>query len=273
MAGPGGVRLAAYRFGGHGPPLLLVHATGFHAHVWLPMLDELRARFTVFAFDLRGHGESAPAPDPGGYHYGRMGADVVAVARHFGLEAVAAIGHSVGGALVVQAELLRPGLVERAVLFEPIVLPPTITEESAAVAAARRRRHAFASTAEMLAGWSRRPPFAGLDPEALRCYVEYGVRDRPEGGVVLKCSREAEVATFREDVRSGIWGALGRYRTPTLIVTGERSTSRAAPVADAQARAMGDARVERVAGLSHFLPLERPQAMARLALGFLAPAP
>lgn len=59
-----GVRLAAYRFGGDGPPLLLAHATGFHAHVWLPLLGALRERFTV---------------------YEALGRDLLAVADHFRL--------------------------------------------------------------------------------------------------------------------------------------------------------------------------------------------
>ncbi len=41
VTGSGGLRLAAYGFGGAGPPLVLAHATGFHAHVWLPLLGAM----------------------------------------------------------------------------------------------------------------------------------------------------------------------------------------------------------------------------------------
>ena len=119
-----GVRLAAYRFGGTGPPLMLVHATGFHAHGWLPFADVLRPQFSLFSFDLRGHGESAPAPNPAGYSYPHMARDLLAVADHFALDRFVAIGHSVGGALIVQASIWRPGAITRAVLYEPIILPP-----------------------------------------------------------------------------------------------------------------------------------------------------
>lgn len=269
VVGSGGTRLAAYRFGGAGPPLLLAHATGFHARVWLPWVAELRDRFTLYGFDLRGHGESEAPKDFDAFRYEALGADLLAVVAHFGLDSVLAVGHSVGGAVIVQAEVLQPGTVARAVLFEPIILPPGVTAPTHRVAAAERRRRIFASTGEMLERWAQRAPFASFDPEALRCYVEHGVRPRPEGGVELKCSLEAEVWTFLQDVRSDLWAHLGGYRTPTLVLAGDRSDSRAAPLAERQAARMAHGRAERVAGLSHFLPFERPREMAARATAFL----
>jgi len=264
-----GTRLAAYGFGGEGPPLVLAHATGFHAHLWLPLLDTLREGFTVYAFDLRGHGDSETPGDFEAFRYELLGADLLAVADHFALGRVFAVGHSVGGAVIVQAEVLRPGTVRRAVLFEPIILPPGVTAPTQRVAAAERRRRVFASTDEMLARWAGRQPFASFDPAALRCYVEHGVRPRPEGGVELKCSFEAEVWTFLQDVRSDLWAHLHGYRSPTLILAGERSDSRAAPLAERQAALMADARAERVPGLSHFLPFEQPREIAARVVAFL----
>lgn len=266
----GGERIAAYRFGGEGPPLLLVHATGFHSHGWLPLVEYLRPRFSVFAFDLPGHGESSTPADSARYHFTRMAEDLLAVLDHFGLARCVAIGHSVGGALVVRAELLRPGTVARAVLFEPIILPPEQQDVTRAADAARTRRMEFDSTDEMIARWSARGPFATFDPAALAAYVEYGVRDRADGGVELKCSRPAEVATFLQDTTSGIWNELDRYAPPTVIYAGERSTSRAAPLVERIAARMKDATVERLPNGSHFLPFERPREMAERAIAFLS---
>lgn len=264
-----GLRLAAYRFGGRGPGLMFVHATGFHAHVWLPMVEFLRPHFTLFGFDLPGHGESETPTDPEAHHYRRMSEDLLAVADHFALARFAGIGHSVGGALIVQAELLQPGTVTGAVLYEPIVLPPEETEETVAAAQARTRRTTFASTGEMIERWSRRGAFSTFDPGALRAYVEYGVRDRADGTVELKCSREVEVATFVQDTQSGTWPELSRYAVPTLVFAGTESTSRVLPYIEEQARLMQNARAELLAGYSHFLPFERPREMAERAIAFL----
>lgn len=261
-----GVRLAAYRFGGEGPPLMLVHATGFHAHCWLPLLDLLGRHFSLYAFDLRGHGESTPAPE---YSYASMARDLLGVADHFGLAHFVAIGHSVGAALVVQASIWRPGFIPRAVLYEPIVLPPEQKDETPAAGAARTRRTVFDSTAQMIERWSARGAFATFDPAALAAYVEYGVRDRQDGTVTLKCSRDAEVATFLQDTASGIWEQLPHYRTRSLVLAGGRSTSRAAPLTERQVELMPHARCQRYPELTHFLPFERPREMAAQAVDFL----
>ena len=264
-----GVRLAAYRFGGYGPPLLLCHATGLHAHVWLPMLPVLRRHFTLYAFDLRGHGESEAPRDLEAYDWRTLGDDVLAVADAFGLVRFAAVGHSAGGALVIQAELTRPGTVSGAVLVEPILYPPEVTGDSPGIALAERRRAVFDSTDDMIERWSSRGPFAALHPEALRCYVEFGVRDLPDGRVALKCDPRTEAMTYRGDVRSGIWERLPGYLTPTLILTGRRDGFRRSEWAEGQATAMVNARAERDPTLGHFMPLERPEAIARRVVRFL----
>jgi pimeloyl-ACP methyl ester carboxylesterase len=264
-----GVRLATYRLGGSGPPLLLAHATGFHAHVWLPFAGALRERFTVFAFDLRGHGESDVPEGSEAYDWRRLGADVLAVADFLGLARFHAVGHSVGGALVIQAEVTRPGTVVRAVLFEPIVYPPDVTVPSPMLEGARRRRTVFDSTEAMIALWSRRPPFAAWDPAALRAYVEYGVRDRPDGRVELKCSGEIEAMTYAGDVTSGIWQRLHAYGTPTLIMTGKRDEVRRSQYAERQAAARPAARAERDPRFGHFMPMEDPAGIAARVARFL----
>lgn len=251
---------------------MLVHATGFHAHGWLPLFEILRPHFSLFSFDLRGHGESEAPADPAAYAYAEMARDLLAVADHFGLDRFAAIGHSVGAALIVQASIWRPGAITRAVLYEPIVLPPEQKDETVAASAARTRRVMFDSTAQMIERWSARGPFATFDPAALAAYVEYGVRDLPDGTVTLKCSRDVEVATFLQDTQSGIWEQLGDYATPSLVLTGGRSTSRAAPLTERQVARMPNARFERHPDLSHFLPFERPRAMAERAIAFLTEA-
>lgn len=45
---------------GHGPTLLLVHATGFHGRVWDQVIARLPGRH-VLAIEQRGHGRSQSA--------------------------------------------------------------------------------------------------------------------------------------------------------------------------------------------------------------------
>ena len=45
-------------WGGEGPPLILIHATGFLAALWQPIAEHLSSTFRVIAMDQRGHGDS-----------------------------------------------------------------------------------------------------------------------------------------------------------------------------------------------------------------------
>jgi pimeloyl-ACP methyl ester carboxylesterase len=53
-----GVVIQTYDWGGDGPPLLLAHATGLHAHIWLPLVQRLRSSFRCYAIDARAQGDS-----------------------------------------------------------------------------------------------------------------------------------------------------------------------------------------------------------------------
>ena len=72
------------------PPLLIAHATGFHAHCYVPIARALGHRFHCYALDFRGHGETAPVPD-WTVDWSHFGDDAVAVA-----DAIAPNGELVG---------------------------------------------------------------------------------------------------------------------------------------------------------------------------------
>ena len=74
---PAGLRLHYLDWGGDGPPMLFIHPTGFHAHVWDSYAAHFRDRFRCLAVDTRGHGDS---DRPGVYSWDAMAGDVEALA-------------------------------------------------------------------------------------------------------------------------------------------------------------------------------------------------
>src|SRR5215475_10284339 len=85
----GAVRLA-YAVSGESDaaPMVLLHALGERAADWQPVADRFTERFRVFAFDLRGHGDS---DWPGEYSFQLMRDDVACgPASHIDQDKIAA---------------------------------------------------------------------------------------------------------------------------------------------------------------------------------------
>lgn len=177
------MELAVYDFGGAAgaPAVLFAHATGFHARCWLPVVAELGPGFRCYAFDERGHGDSTSPPN-GDFDWHRHADDALAVVDALGLVQPFGVGHSCGGALLLLAEMFRPGTFRALYCYEPVVLPiePTpvrgagAVAENALAAGARRRREVFPSFDAARAHLASKPPMSLFRADALDAYVEYG---------------------------------------------------------------------------------------------------
>jgi len=104
----------AYRMGGSGPAILLLHGIGDSSAGWVPLMPALARRFTVIAPDLLGHGESAkPRADYSVAAYANGMRDLLEV---LGIDRVTVVGHSLGGGVAAQLAYQYPERVERMVL-------------------------------------------------------------------------------------------------------------------------------------------------------------
>lgn len=108
----------AYHMSGIGPPLVLVHGTLSSYGGWAPILPALEQRFTVYAMERRGRGESGDAPD---YAPEREYDDVAAMVETAGRGAHL-LGHSFGGLCALEAALLMRHL-RSLIIYEPSPLP------------------------------------------------------------------------------------------------------------------------------------------------------
>ena len=227
VASTDGVTLAVHDLGGDGPPLLLSHATGFHAMVWKPLAAALGHRFHCWAVDYRGHGDaSSPADAVAWEGYGE---DALAVVHDLGLRGALAIGHSMGGAALLMAEIAETGTFRGIVAYEPIVFPPVPeddgldggqSERPSLAGGARKRRAVFGSKQAAYDNFASKPPLDVFTPEALRAYVDHGFADTPDGRVRLKCDPEHEARTYEMGPRHHTFEHLGRVRCPVLVIGG-----------------------------------------------------
>ncbi|MGE5211713.1 MAG: alpha/beta fold hydrolase [Acidobacteriota bacterium] len=265
------VSVAIHEFGGTGRPLLLSHATGFHGYCYLPIADELTDRFTAYALDYRGHGDTA-RPDDWQVEWARYGDDALAAARAVAPDGgLVGFGHSMGGAGLLMAAHRDPGLFDAIVAFEPIVFPPREidphdgTENNGTVLSrgARKRRATFPTFDDAIANYSSKPPMMWFDPDVLRLYVAHGFRPSPEG-VRLKCDPEHEARTFDTGGSHSTWFDLPGIGTRVVVVAGKVDEFGPAAIAREIAEQLPNATYVERDEWNHFAPFVEPAAMAAL---------
>jgi pimeloyl-ACP methyl ester carboxylesterase len=216
-----------------GKPLLhFLHGNSFCGRVYEPLLRRLSAHFDLWLCDIQGHGDS----DLGGRFKGwnlnaALAADAFeALRKPFGHVPCFALGHSFGGVLTLLIESERPALFQRGAVMDPVIFPAAMAlamtmAEATGMAAhsplarsARKRRHHWPDRDTAIDSLRGRGTYKGWSEEALQAFGEHALRPAAHGdGVELKCppSREAEVFG---SAPVGLWSALRRVRTPTLLL-------------------------------------------------------
>lgn len=111
----------AFRIGGRGPPVVLLHGYPQSHEAWHRVAPRLAEHHTVIAPDLRGYGRSSCPPSDGGhwpYSKRSMATDVAKLMARLGFSKFSVIGHSRGARVAYRLTLDRPDLVERLVLID-----------------------------------------------------------------------------------------------------------------------------------------------------------
>jgi pimeloyl-ACP methyl ester carboxylesterase len=272
------------------PPLVLIHATGFLARLWQPVAERLAERFDVYAFDMRGHGDSdkpeagVRSQEPGvrsqgrgdledSYHWRHLVDDLRGFLDALGLRGVSIVGHSSGGAAATYLAATRPEYVSRLALFEPIIFPEAFTaipeeRRNDMAEGARRRRMVWSNPEEIIATYRTRPTFERWRADILRLYAEEGTFRREDGHVELKCSGEIEAAFFDNSRSLDTWERLPDVRCPTLVMSGALTHGPFPALMDQVAARIPNARTVTIPAAGHLAPMERPEAVADVVLTF-----
>ena len=272
-----GASIVVHELAGHEPlpPLLISHATGFHAHCYVPIARALGDRFHVWGLDHRGHGSSAVAAEwEVDWHH--FGDDTLAVAERIAPNGrLVGVGHSMGGASLLMAAHADPSRFAHLVLFEPIASPPRTghladvdMRSLPIVQGAFRRRRRFPSRAEARQNYAAKPPLSLMTDEVLDNYVEHGFRDvideHGSAAVELCCPPELEAAIFMGGRDNGVWELLAAIDVPCTIVSGmvlEMQPSASTPLI---ADELPDATFVLEDDQTHFGPFSHPDALAAL---------
>lgn len=112
-----GLRTFAYREGS-GPPLVMLHGMAATSDCWAYAFDDLKARYTIIAPDLPGHGRSAGHVHPYGLDFYLQW--LVELLQTLKVKKPILMGNSMGGAICLAYAMAYPKRAKRLILVNAL---------------------------------------------------------------------------------------------------------------------------------------------------------
>lgn len=243
----------AYTRVGAGPqPLALLHGFLGSARNLATLARGLAAgapHYSVYAFDVPGHGASPPLPRDA--DLGTLARAVLAATRDISSAPWTLVGHSLGGRLALKAALLEPAATAHLTVLDitPSPLPPG--GETARVVEALLGAPDTGPSREVFRAWFTR---AGLTPALTDWLLLNLARDGDQ--LRWRIDRPALAALYPKINAEDLWGAIESRRGSVHVVRGSLSSY----VSDADCRRLeaGGAHVDTIEGAGHFVHVDRP---------------
>lgn len=268
-----GVRLRGHEWHGNGGPIVLLHGTGFMGMLWAPIATRL-ATLTgpIYAFDLRGHGESEKAPC--GYEWDTLARDIELALDKLGHKRLCLVGHSLGGSLALLLSARRPEMIERCVLIDPVVRKPELLDHdplepgvpTADLALVRRASWPNASAARRFL--AAKQPYASWNAEILDLFVHHGIKVMADGTARLSCPPLIEAEIYRQRASFDPWTCLPKIHCPSLFIYGTDPRPAVLATPPQVTRAVSGCQLQYLRG-GHFVPCEDPVGVFEAIQAFL----
>jgi len=253
------------------PLLVFSHANGFNAFTYRSLLEPLSEKFRIVALDMRGHGLTTLPTERSLVRCWKVYRDdLLRFVAKLGDEPKILAGHSLGASASLMAAALRPEVARALVLLEP-VMPSNKLAALAwyagifgledkylpLVPPAKRRRAKFTSREAAVASFRGRGAFRTWPDQMVADYVEGGTIEDGEGGFRLACAPQWEATNF--SIYPFNLASSGRkVRAPMTVLYGTEHSTASDDLLRQLVKGHADARVVRVPGASHFLPMEKP---------------
>ena len=255
-----------------GDPIVLLHATGFHARCWDKIIHQLPSNAPIFAIDALCHGKSDSIDPP--YHWHRFAEYTEDVITELGLSNITIVGHSFGGHVATLLAASKPDRFKQLLLLDPVIGNPDHIKlwQSAASFGnpVAKRRNQWSSPNELIEKLGRKPPFNNWDKDVLRDYCEFGLTQTNDG-YKLACPPACEAAIYGIVGVEKTYAKLADIKTPTFIIRARNRIAedspmdfRPSPTWDKLVSQLPNAKEIHCTERSHFFPMEDPDFVAGL---------
>jgi pimeloyl-ACP methyl ester carboxylesterase len=207
------------QWGEQGPPIICVHGVTAHAYSFQAFADALAEDHRVFAYDLRGRGDS-DKPEQG-YSVPIHAADLAEIIDELGLERPVVVGQSLGALISLYFAAHYPDKLSKLVLIDAGGPLPwkTPEEQPAWLTLSISRLGTPVPSFEEYIRRLKLAPFLGPYWNQYNdIYFEHDVRRQRDGSVVSKCYREGvleEGSRYAEARPEEQWAHV---EVPTLLL-------------------------------------------------------
>lgn len=269
-----------------GPAIVLLHGFPESHRTWRGLVPLLEDRYRLIMPDQRGFAGSDAPQDPKDYATDKLVSDLFALVDRLGLDDFTLVGHDWGGAVSWAAALRNDPRLKRLAIVNaphPVIFQKSLIEDADQRAASQYitafRAPGFETAVEAM-GWdtffdksfSGHVDLASISPEEKGQYIA----EWSQPGVftaMLNWYRGAAVTVPPPGVTLPLPDFLLRafppVKVPTLVVWGMRDKALLPLQLDRLDTLVDDLTIQRVPDAGHFLPWEKPEAVAAPLRSFL----
>lgn len=264
-------------------PVILLHGFPESHRTWRGLVPLLQDRFRLIMPDQRGFAGSDRPQQVDEYRTDKVIADLFALAEALGVKRFGLVGHDWGGAAAWAAAIKGDPRVERLAIINaphPVVFQKSLIEDKDQRAASQYitafRSPGFEQAVAAM-GWDSffdksfggHIDLAAIPPEERARYIA----EWSQPGALtamLNWYRASQLvvppSALTVPVPDWVLGAFPKVRVPTLVVWGMRDKALLPIQLEGLDRLVEDLRIVRVPDAGHFVPWEKPEAVAE-ALG------
>ncbi len=255
-----------------GPPLVLMHATGFNPWLWHPIARKLSPHYRIIAPYFCDHREGDP--EAGGVSWLFLARDLAELCKKLSIEKPFVAGHSMGATVLIVAHAKYAMSAKKMMLIEPILLPEpaysgviTLAQHPLA-SKSLKRRNKWNGKNEARNYLMTKKLFSRWDKEMMELYVLHGMKADEAGGLELSCNPRREAALFMGGNHYNPWPLLPKIECPAMVVEGGISDNRYFIDLHKITSLIPDGEYHEVENAGHLIPMEQPDEIAQIMIEY-----